>query len=65
MPAGSVLFSSRAPIGYVVISNNPICTNQGFKNVVPSKFVSNEFIYYFLKGDKTKAERFARTFRCI
>ena len=59
MPAGSVLFSSRAPIGYVVISNNPICTNQGFKNIVPSKFVNNEFIYYFLKGAKTKAENFA------
>ncbi|MDX8494641.1 restriction endonuclease subunit S [Mesorhizobium sp. VK22B] len=35
MPAGSVLFTSRAPIGYVVIAANPISTNQGFKSIVP------------------------------
>ena len=35
MPAGTVLFSSRAPIGYVAIASNPISTNQGFKSVVP------------------------------
>ena len=35
MPAGTVLFSSRAPIGYVAIASNPVSTNQGFKSVVP------------------------------
>ena len=35
MPPGTVLFSSRAPIGYVAIASNPISTNQGFKSVVP------------------------------
>ena len=35
MPAGTVLFTSRAPIGYVVIASNPISTNQGFKSIVP------------------------------
>lgn len=45
MPAGSVLFTSRAPIGYVAIAANPISTNQGFKSIVPyvagcSRFVA-------------------------
>ena len=35
MPAGTVLFTSRAPIGYVAIAANPISTNQGFKSIVP------------------------------
>ena len=37
MPAGTVLFSSRAPIGYVAIARNPICTNQGFKSIARCK----------------------------
>ena len=48
MPKGTVLFSSRAPIGYVSIAKNEICTNQGFKSVVPKK-AGTAFIYYFLK----------------
>ena len=48
MPKGTVLFSSRAPIGYVSIAKNEICTNQGFKSVVP-KEAGTAFIYYFLK----------------
>ena len=35
MPAGTVLFTSRAPIGYIAIAANPISTNQGFKSIVP------------------------------
>jgi len=35
MPAGSVHFSSRAPIGYVAISSEPLSTNQGFKSLIP------------------------------
>ncbi|MCF7808022.1 MAG: restriction endonuclease subunit S [Candidatus Marinimicrobia bacterium] len=56
MPPGSVHFSSRAPIGYVVISSHPMCTNQGFKSLVPYKGVFNEFVFYYLKSAKQLAE---------
>jgi type I restriction enzyme S subunit len=56
MPAGSVHFSSRAPIGYTVISAEAMTTNQGFKSLVPSNGVFNEFIYYYLKSAKQLAE---------
>ena len=49
MPKGTVLFSSRAPIGYIAIAKNNVTTNQGFKSVVPHAGVSSEFIYYLLK----------------
>ena len=48
MPRGSVIFSSRAPIGYLTIAKNEICTNQGFKSVVP-KLAGTAFIYCYLK----------------
>ena len=51
LPAGSILFSSRAPIGYVAIAFNELSTNQGFKSIVPYNINMNEFIYYFLKYD--------------
>ncbi|HBX36272.1 MAG TPA: restriction endonuclease [Pseudohongiella sp.] len=57
MPAGSVHFSSRAPIGYVVISSLPMSTNQGFKSLVPRDGVLNEYVYYYLKGAKQLAEK--------
>lgn len=59
LPEGSILFSSRAPIGYTVIAANPISTNQGFKNLISSKEVFNEYIYHYLKGNKDLAESFA------
>lgn len=59
LPKGSVLFSSRAPIGYVVIAGNELCTNQGFKSIIPNQNVDSEFLYYFLKGAKRKAEEVA------
>lgn len=37
MPKNSILFSSRAPIGYVAIAGKELCTNQGFKSVIPNK----------------------------
>jgi type I restriction enzyme S subunit len=49
MPKGTVLFSSRAPIGYITIAKNDICTNQGFKSVVP-KYAGTAFIYCYLKS---------------
>ncbi len=54
LPAGSVLFSSRAPIGYIAIASNPLCTNQGFKSVVPSSNYDSLFVYYLLKANKEK-----------
>jgi type I restriction enzyme S subunit len=48
MPAGSVLYSSRAPIGYAVIAANPVCTNQGFKSFVPSDRVTSDYLYWYL-----------------
>lgn len=48
MPRGSVLFSSRAPIGYLTIAKNEICTNQGFKSLVPNG-VGTGFVYYTLR----------------
>lgn len=45
-PAGTVLMSSRAPVGYLAVALNPMTTNQGFKSFVPSKGYSTSFIYY-------------------
>lgn len=59
MPKGAVLFSSRAPIGYTVIAGNDVCTNQGFKSIVPNKLVSSDFLFYYLKSSKDKAENVA------
>ncbi|MGL6213411.1 restriction endonuclease subunit S [Billgrantia desiderata] len=56
MPAGSVLFSSRAPIGYVAISENEICTNQGFKSFVFGVGVDSGFAYYYLRSVRGLAE---------
>ena len=50
MPAGSVVYTTRAPIGYVAIAGNDVCTNQGFKSVVPKKDFGTEFVYYTLKS---------------
>lgn len=49
MPKGTVLFSSRAPIGYVAIAENALCTNQGFKSIIPGDDIDSEFLYYQLK----------------
>lgn len=49
MPTGTVLFSSRAPIGYIAIAANEVTTNQGFKSVVPNENVGTAFLYYLLK----------------
>lgn len=49
MPEGTVLFSSRAPIGYIAIAGTEVTTNQGFKSLVPNKGYSEYFIYFKLK----------------
>lgn len=53
IPRGSVLFSSRAPIGYISIAKKNVCTNQGFKSVVPM-YAGTAYIYYWLH-DNTEA----------
>ena len=50
MPAGTVLFTSRAPIGYVTIAANPISTNQGFKSIVPYVLDCSRFIALTMKA---------------
>lgn len=60
LPKNTVLLSSRAPIGYVAIAKNEICTNQGFKSVIcdPEK-VSPFYLFYFFKNNKDLLECFA------
>lgn len=52
LPQGSVLFSSRAPIGYISIANNSVTTNQGFKSLVPDKGYSSEILFLLLKNNQ-------------
>ena len=50
MPAGTVLFSSRAPIGYIAIAQNELTTNQGFKSVIPNENIGTSYVYFLLKS---------------
>ena len=56
MPKNAVLFSSRAPIGYVAIAANPVCTNQGFKSIVANSDNDPMFLYYLLKYNMNAIE---------
>ena len=56
LPQNTVLFSSRAPIGYVAIAANEVCTNQGFKSVIPNENTDPLFLFYLLKYNKDKIE---------
>lgn len=56
LPKNTVLFSSRAPIGYVAIAANDVCTNQGFKSVISNENTNPLFLYYLLKYNKDKIE---------
>lgn len=64
MPKGSILFSSRAPIGYIAIAQNDITTNQGFKSVIPKK-AGTAFIYLYLKEnvDNIESQATGSTFK--
>ena len=50
LPENSILYSSRAPIGYIAIAANTISTNQGFKSVVPNNSTMSPYLYYCLKA---------------
>lgn len=56
LPKNSVVFTSRAPIGYVGINNVELCTNQGFKSIIPNEQVNYMFLYYLLVYNKDKIE---------
>ena len=49
LPKGTVLLSSRAPIGKIAICDNDMYCNQGFKNIICSDRIENRYVYYFLK----------------
>lgn len=51
LPVDSLLLSSRAPIGLLAINKIPVCTNQGFKSLIPGKDVHVEYLYYVLKAN--------------
>lgn len=57
LPSGSVVYSSRAPIGYVAIVSNDISTNQGFKSFIIPEGIYNKFLYFYLKSIKDIAEQ--------
>ena len=56
LPKGAVLFTSRAPIGYVAIASQSVCTNQGFKSVVTNERADPLFVYYLLKHNREYIE---------
>ena len=56
LPPHTILFSSRAPIGYVAIAAKEMCTNQGFKSVIPNADTDFLFLYYLLKYNRGNIE---------
>lgn len=56
LPKGSVLLTSRAPVGCVAIAMTELCTNQGFKSIIPNNEFGTAFVYYFLKENKPLLE---------
>lgn len=53
LPIGSVVLTSRAPIGYVAITSKELCTNQGFKSFICEETIlNNEYLYYWLIKNK-------------
>ena len=60
LPKNTVLLSSRAPIGYVAIADNPLTTNQGFRSIIcdESKIIP-DYLYYYLKMSKYSLENLA------
>ena len=59
VPAGTVLFTTRAPIGYVAIASGSVCTSQGFKSYVCGPSVLPEFVYWYLKRSTQLARSLA------
>lgn len=60
MPVGTVLLSSRAPIGKLAITTVPMCCNQGFKNIICLDSINNVFLYFFLKNTMNMVQALGR-----
>lgn len=56
LPAGSVLFSSRAPIGHIAINTAPMATNQGFKSFIPGPDLDATFLYWWLDANRARLQ---------
>ena len=54
LPKNTILFTSRAPIGYIAISSTELCTNQGFKSIIPKEGIDKLFVYYLLIYNRNK-----------
>lgn len=65
LPKNSILLTSRAPIGYLAIANNEMCTNQGFKSLVCNENILPLYLYYWLstKIDYLKSISGGATFK--
>lgn len=59
IPTNSVLYTSRAPIGYLAVNNRPVATNQGFKSLVPKVGFDYKYLYYLLKSSRKEVLAFA------
>lgn len=59
LPKNSILFSSRAPIGYTAISKNELATNQGFKSLIALDGIPYQFIFHFIRNNVSKFESIA------
>ena len=59
LPTGTVLLSTRAPIGYVAVAANPVTTNQGFRNLILKDGFSPDFYFYWLSDNVPELERHA------
>jgi type I restriction enzyme S subunit len=59
VPAGSVILSSRAPVGYVALAQNPLATNQGCRSLIVKPGFHPEYVYYWLKAHVETLEQYA------
>lgn len=59
VPAGSVLLSTRAPVGYVALAKDSVSTNQGIRTLIPCEKLMPEYLYYWLLTNTQELERHA------
>jgi len=50
LPIGTILFTSRAPVGHIAIAGNQMCTNQGFKSLIPRKGIDSLYLYFAIRA---------------
>jgi len=60
LPVGTVVLSSRAPIGHLGITSVPLATNQGFKNIIPSACLDSRYLFHMLRASVEELEREGR-----